>query len=59
MSGCVEAAFLVEGMVAKPHQGIFMWMSSQNPQCLWAQRGSDQGVTLTGPQQTFNLKVPG
>ena len=31
MSWCVEDAFLVEGLAVKPCQGIFKWMSPQNP----------------------------
>ena len=42
MSGCVEAAFLVEGMAVKPREGISVWTSPQNPQCSWAWLGSDE-----------------
>lgn len=48
VSGCVEAAFLVEGMAVKPREGILRWMSSQNPQCSWAQRSSDEEGNSVG-----------
>ena len=29
-------------MAVKPCQGIFKWMTPQNPQCLWAWLGSEE-----------------
>lgn len=42
------AAVLVDGMAVKPCQGIFKPMSSCNPQCSWAQLGSEEEVDFVG-----------
>lgn len=39
---CHDAKELLSWMAVKPCQGIFKWMTPQNPQCSWAWLDSEE-----------------